>query len=398
MWYYAVVNTQQRKITNKKANKIRISGIKFEKDIPLSYQLKMHLLNLIRAGRLQTGDRLPTVYELALQTGVSSATTRKVIAELTREGYLSSMPALGTFVIDRNTRQNEEISHPERSIGILFPQMTEDLFNPEKSPWTWEILSAIQETLSSHNYFCTFFPMAGSLDKAKKIVLNNSGHFSGFISFPDYSGGAFLEILEASKKPYLTIGKWKADMEHNYVSCDDTGLGRSAAVHLAETGCSSFLAVYSPSRAYYPAIREVMGFQEELLRLGIEMSRIKVREKTAPAEILKGITDIKPCGIFVAGEKLAVDILNFCREQGKKIPAEIRIVSDAGTKICEYSHPPLTAVCQPMRDIGRESALTLIKLAENNVRYTKGIELSGKLVVRGSTKESKKTSEVVTKS
>jgi GntR family transcriptional regulator, arabinose operon transcriptional repressor len=382
----------------KKSKEVSIPEIKFEEGGPLNYQLKLHLLNLIRNGRLKKGDKLPTVYKLASQVGVSSATTRKVIGELKREGYLSSAPAVGTFVIANVDKQHKKISHPCGNIGILFPYMTQDLFNPEKSPWTWEILSSIQDALSNLGYFCTFFPIADSVNKAEEIVLNNSSNFSGFISFSDYSRGHFLDVLEKSKKPYMLIGKWRQDIKFNYVSCDNTDLGKKAAGHLLKTNCRSFYAVCYPPKVYYPSIRSVMAFQEELLRLGVDASHIKILEGLSPAEILDNITGIKPCGVFITSDKFALEILNICRQQGIKIPDRMRIISNAGTKMCNYSDPPLTAVRQPMREIGRESALTLVKLIENNIRYTKGIELPGELIVRKSTEEIQELTKTAVKS
>ncbi len=368
-----------------KKDKIKISKLKFNMELPLSYQLKEHILGMIRTGAIKTGDKLPTVYEMAEQVGVSGATTRKAVSELAREGYVTCTPSLGTFVIDRTGSQKKADLHPAKNIGIVFPQMTQNLFDAEKSPWTWTILASIQETLSDYGYFCTFFPMAGSLHKAKEIILGNSNHFSGLISYPDYENSGFLKIFEESSKPYVLIRKWGEDINHNYVSCDDFDIGRKAARHLVEAGCRSFLILGPLLDNYYPDVCESTGFQTELIKLGIDMSCVGMCKDEDPERIAKSILNPLPCGIFATRELLAIKMLKVLRRHGRKIPEEICIMGNAGTLMCRYTHPTLTAAHQPMREIGRHASLNLLKLIRNNSKYTNGIELTGELVIREST-------------
>ncbi|MFA5645424.1 MAG: LacI family DNA-binding transcriptional regulator [Candidatus Ratteibacteria bacterium] len=370
-------------------------NIKFEIDLPLNVQLKNHLISLIRKDLLKVGDRLPTVYELAELVGVSSATTRRVIGDLVREGYLKATPALGTFVIDRFQQEGREVPQPQGSIGILFPHVQRDVLTVDRTPWTWEILTSMQEEFSGAGYFCTLFPIGENLEEARKIVFNNSHYFAGFISFPDTINGPFLDILEKSGKPYVAIEKWRAGMRHNYVSCDSDDLGRKAARHLVETGCHSFIALYPSSlsiQSYYTA-RKIIGFQEELLRLNVPISSIKIIDEAPQLEKIVNQVTETPCGIFVASDALAINMVNICREQKKNIPNDIRIVSDAGTMMCEQVYPALTVIRQPMKEMGRETARMLIKLFKSEHKYMRGIELSGKLIVRGTTVLKKRKKE-----
>lgn len=68
---------------------------------------------LIRAGRLVTGDRLPTVRELALSIDVSPATVSEAWQALSAVGATKSRGRAGTFVQD-----TREPSRPVRYLGI----------------------------------------------------------------------------------------------------------------------------------------------------------------------------------------------------------------------------------------------------------------------------------------
>lgn len=68
---------------------------------------------LIRAGRLATGDRLPTVRDLARDLGVSPATVSEAWQALAAVGAIQARGRAGTFV-----RDTAEPSRPARYLGI----------------------------------------------------------------------------------------------------------------------------------------------------------------------------------------------------------------------------------------------------------------------------------------
>ncbi len=68
---------------------------------------------LIRAGRLVTGDRLPTVRDLARDLGVSPATVSEAWQALAAVGAIQARGRAGTFV-----RDTAEPSRPARYLGI----------------------------------------------------------------------------------------------------------------------------------------------------------------------------------------------------------------------------------------------------------------------------------------
>jgi GntR family transcriptional regulator len=66
--------------------------------MPLGAQLAGRIRAAVGDGALTTGDRLPSVRELALAAGVNVNTARAVYARLESEGLVSSEQGRGTFV------------------------------------------------------------------------------------------------------------------------------------------------------------------------------------------------------------------------------------------------------------------------------------------------------------
>jgi len=71
---------------------------------PLYAQLDRSIRAAIAAGRLQVGDRLPTVRQLAVDLRINANTVAKVYAELERAGVLATQRGIGTFVRDTPTQ------------------------------------------------------------------------------------------------------------------------------------------------------------------------------------------------------------------------------------------------------------------------------------------------------
>jgi GntR family transcriptional regulator len=68
---------------------------------PLYHQLERSIRFAIATGRLNVGDQLPTVRQLAVDLRINANTVAKVYTELERRGVVETRRGVGTFVIAR---------------------------------------------------------------------------------------------------------------------------------------------------------------------------------------------------------------------------------------------------------------------------------------------------------
>ncbi|NLA59151.1 MAG: GntR family transcriptional regulator [Firmicutes bacterium] len=73
--------------------------------IPLYHQLKQILREKVESGEWRPNDMIPSEAQLARQYGVSRATTRRAVDDLTREGLFYRQHGKGTFVSPPNIVQ-----------------------------------------------------------------------------------------------------------------------------------------------------------------------------------------------------------------------------------------------------------------------------------------------------
>lgn len=78
---------------------------------PLYHQLERSIRFAIATGRLNIGDQLPTVRQLAVDLRINANTVAKVYTELERSGVVETRRGVGTFVI---ARPNEAASPRDR--------------------------------------------------------------------------------------------------------------------------------------------------------------------------------------------------------------------------------------------------------------------------------------------
>lgn len=72
--------------------------IRKDSPVPLYFQLKTQLLELLQNHVLQAGDKLPTEAEFCKLLDISRPTVRQAFSELINEGYITRHKAKGTFV------------------------------------------------------------------------------------------------------------------------------------------------------------------------------------------------------------------------------------------------------------------------------------------------------------
>jgi len=97
---------------------------------PIYAQLDRAIRAAIATGHLATGDRLPTVRQLAVDLRVNANTVAKVYAELERSGVLATQRGVGTFVRDPgdNPVAKQTARDKERALRLLSDRLLAEAY------------------------------------------------------------------------------------------------------------------------------------------------------------------------------------------------------------------------------------------------------------------------------
>lgn len=82
--------------------------------MPLYAQLERTIRFAIATGKLQVGEQLPTVRQLAVELRINANTVAKVYAELERAGIVETRRGVGTFVSDSNIESSARPGHEKQ--------------------------------------------------------------------------------------------------------------------------------------------------------------------------------------------------------------------------------------------------------------------------------------------
>jgi DNA-binding transcriptional regulator YhcF (GntR family) len=129
--FFCIMYIEQKYKHNLTYRKAQIMAWKFDNNIPIYIQISNTLKLQIVTNQLKSGDKLPTVRDLAETAGVNPNTVQRALSDLETEGFVYSVRTTGRYVTDneeliRRTRlqlaQNEVDNFVTNMLDLGFKQ------------------------------------------------------------------------------------------------------------------------------------------------------------------------------------------------------------------------------------------------------------------------------------
>ncbi|GIN20831.1 MAG TPA: GntR family transcriptional regulator [Bacillus bacterium] len=99
----------------------------FEASKPIYIQITEKIFQRIIRGEIKPGEKLPSVREMAVQSGVNPNTIQRSYAEMERMGIVETKRGQGTFVIERGTVVDELKESMQTEVISQFVRNMEEL-------------------------------------------------------------------------------------------------------------------------------------------------------------------------------------------------------------------------------------------------------------------------------
>ncbi|WP_028278978.1 LacI family DNA-binding transcriptional regulator [Arthrobacter sp. H5] len=166
--------------------------------------------------------------------------------------------------------------------------------------------------------------------------------------------------------------------------------GKAATEHLLDLGHERIAHLGGPVRAECSQDRQ-HGYMAALSGRGIEARPEYVISRDFTRTFgIQGLAQLlelpePPTAIFAANDTIAIGVWEEARRRGMTLPADLSIVGFDGTSFAEQTMPQLTTIEQPLREIGRAAARTLLRQIDGQQPDSTRIELATRLLVREST-------------
>lgn len=166
--------------------------------------------------------------------------------------------------------------------------------------------------------------------------------------------------------------------------------GKAATEHLLKLGHKRIAHLGGPPKAECSQDRQ-HGYTAALQGHGIEIRPEYIMSRDFSRSFgVEGLSQLlelpePPTAIFAANDTIAIGVWEEARRRGLQLPEDLSIVGFDGTSFAEATMPQLTTVEQPLREIGRAAARTLLRQIDGEQPDSPRIELATRLLVREST-------------
>jgi DNA-binding LacI/PurR family transcriptional regulator len=143
----------------------------------------------------------------------------------------------------------------------------------------------------------------------------------------------------------------------------------------------------------HPSIRDrFQGYQLALERHNIDLDMNHVVTRESATNRISGYhaakmlveRGIKFTALFACNDAMAMGAMQYLREQGKKIPADISIIGFDDVLEDMSTNPPLSSIRVPKIEMGTEGVRLLLGLFANNNQKSKKVLVPVELIPRES--------------
>lgn len=226
----------------------------------------------------------------------------------------------------------------------------------------------------------------------KQIELLQQGQVDGFIIAPPAGSENQILSLKRNKTPFVLIDRNFPDIDTNYIVVDNIQAAYDATDHLIKKGFRK-IACVTLNVHLNNMNQRVLGYKQALIENNIPVDEelIKMMPFTHEKDdIIEAVKQLEPGNkskveaIFFATSKIGIMGIETLHTLGLHIPEDIAVVSFDDPDAYKISQPPVSAIAQPLQEIGSESVKVLLDLMHDKNVETRKIVLKAKFIPRKS--------------
>ncbi len=340
--------------------------------------------------------RKTSLNDIAQQLGVSKTLVSLVLNGKAKEHRISD--DICKKVIDLakelNYRPNQIAkglrTGKTNTIGLIIADIA--------NPFFGKLGREIEREASLHGYRVMFCSSDEKAENAKQqIEMLMQGQVDGFIISPPSGSEDQIKLLERRKIPYVLIDRYFPEIESNYVVVDNFQASYEGTEYMIKNNCKR-IACISINAGMVNMDNRLDGYKKALTDASYEIDENLIKILPFSHEIndvMKAIKELTAKkknnidAILFTTSKVGVMGLQCLHSLNLKIPDDIAVVSFDDPDAYKISQPPITAIAQPLEEIGRQSVQVLLGAIHNNKgkKVLNKIMLKTKFVIRDSSKK-----------
>ena len=309
--------------------------------------------------------------------GINSDTQKRVIQKAKELNYRPNPIARGLRTGKSNT------------IGLIVTDIS-NIFMAK-------IARAIEDTVRSHKYHLIFCSSDEDPEREQSLIqMLQERQVDGLIVMTASKEKETIKQLMEEKLPLVLIDRHLDGIDANYVGVNNYEGAKQAVEHLISVGHQKIAMFTITPKHLSPILEREKGYREALKSNEISIDESLIRDiphDKIKEVVYKELDDLcKPTpkidALFVANNSMAIACLQYFNEFNIEIPKDLALISFDDIELFKFSNPPISAVAQPIHEIGEQAVEILfqqINTKDKSKYTTQQLELAGELIVREST-------------
>ncbi|CAL9533608.1 HTH-type transcriptional repressor CytR [Streptomyces sp. enrichment culture] len=340
----------------------------------------------VQRGNKDQGDgrRKVTITAIAREAGVSVPTVSRVV-----NGRSDVAPDTRARVEDllRQYGYRRRTVAPGDRAALL-----DLVFNDLDSPWAVEIIRGVEEVAHASGVGTVVSAIHDRAGAARQWMKNLRARASdGVILVTSALEPVLHKELHRLGVPLVVIDPAGSPaLDAPTIGATNWAGGMAATGHLLELGHRRIGFIAGPPRLLCSRAR-LDGYRSALEDAGVPVDD----ELIVPGDFYheSGFTGCEtlmalpepPTAVFAASDQMALGAIEALRRKGLRVPQDVSVVGFDDLPEMRWSAPPLTTVRQPLAEMGKMAARTVLRQAQGGDIDAPRLELATELVVRAST-------------
>jgi len=335
-----------------------------------------------------------TIKSIAAMAHVSTGTVSKVLNEAPGVGP-ETRKRVRKLIRDLNFQPNASAQslagRPTYNIGMVIPHTGS--YSMASVYWPILLTSITDQAAArNRNVLLSTARSEEDVDSAYKSILRGR-RVDGLIVGAEQFGARQLAELLLKEFPFVVVGKG-ALLTPYWVEVDNAGGASAMTRHLVDLGHRRIVMLAGPHD--YPAVKErVAGFSAVMREAGLEPCvhhcayHTEAAEDRAAEQLRTLLGDSpQPLALFVGAGDLVMPALRVAAELGRSIPSDVALAAFDDHPFFEHFSPAITAVSQPIHELGRVAAELLFAIMDGRQPEPPSRVLPTRLMIRASCGES----------
>jgi LacI family transcriptional regulator len=328
--------------------------------------------------------------DIAKKTGYSVSTVSRALSGNSSKDKISqtTVEEIQTVASKLGYRTNKLARSLKSKKTFEFGVAVSDILNP----FFATLIKSISKEVRKIGYTILLCDSDENTDFEKESIEHLlDSRVEGLIIAPVGIHSDYFQEIKSAMTPTIIVDRIFENSIFDTVCVDNYKGSCLATEHLIKEGHRR-IAFIQGLLGTVPNEQRLKGYADTLMKYQIPLSPKYIVGDDF--RILNGYIQTKtllkykkpPTAIFAAGDLIALGCIQAINEDNLTIPHDISLISFDDPEYFAYLSPPMTAIRQPVREMGTIAVKLLFDRIKNRTSEKKQIQLNPELIIRNSVK------------